>query len=90
MILFLSLDERVAKAVNANADSFVSIHTNSSTSPNASGTETYYSTAATRAENSKQLATFIQNRLYPALGTKDRRLKQQTSVLFIKLHFLLL
>ena len=72
---FISLDGRVAKAVNANADSFVSIHTNSSTSPDPSGTETYYSTAATRAENSKQLATFIQNRLYPALGTKDRKVK---------------
>lgn len=72
---FISLDGRVAKAVNANADSFVSIHTNSSTSPDPSGTETYYSTAATRSENSKQLATFIQNRLYPALGTKDRKVK---------------
>ncbi len=30
---YISLDGRVAKAVNANADSFVSIHTNSSTSP---------------------------------------------------------
>ena len=63
------------KAVNANADAFVSIHANSSTARDANGTETYYSTAATRAEDSKQLATFIQNRLYPALGTKNRGVK---------------
>jgi len=69
-----TLSERVNIAVNSNADAFVSIHANSAT-PTASGTETYYSTAATRAEESKQLATFIQNRLYPALGTRDRGVK---------------
>ena len=74
---FLSLDERVSKAVNSYADTFVSIHANSA-SASASGTETYYSTAATRADNSKQLATFIQNRLYPALGTQNRGVKSQT------------
>ena len=41
----------------------------------ASGTETWYSTASTRADDSKQLATFIQNRVYKALGTKNRGVK---------------
>jgi N-acetylmuramoyl-L-alanine amidase len=69
-----TLSERVNIAVNSNADAFVSIHANAAT-PTASGTETYYSTAATRAGDSKQLATFIQSRLYPALETRDRGVK---------------
>jgi N-acetylmuramoyl-L-alanine amidase len=70
-----SLSKRVEIAVNSNADAFVSIHGNKFTQESASGTETYYSTASTRADDSKQLATFIQNRLYPALGTKNRGVK---------------
>ena len=69
-----TLSERVNIAVNSNADAFVSIHGNSA-SASAAGTETFYSTASTRANDSKQLATFIQNRLYPALGTKNRGVK---------------
>ena len=74
---FLSLSERVDVAVRKNADTFVSIHTNSAAAASASGTETYFSSAAlnSRSADSKQLATFIQNRLYPALGTKDRKVK---------------
>ena len=68
--------DRVPVGVNANADAFVSIHANSNgTDTTANGTETYYSTASTRANDSKQLATFIQNRLYPALDTRNRRVK---------------
>ncbi|KAB2336752.1 SH3 domain-containing protein [Cytobacillus depressus] len=73
---YLTLDERVNVATRANADTFVSIHVNSNTSSSPSGTETYFSTAAvSRAEQSKQLATFIQNRLYQALGTANRGVK---------------
>ena len=73
MIHILSLSERVDVAVRSYADTFVSIHTNSAAA-SASGTETYFSSAAlnSRSADSKQLATFIQNRLYPALGTKNR------------------
>ena len=57
----------------------------------ANGTETYYSTAATRAGDSKQLATFIQNRLYPAIGTKNRGVKESRFLCYLsKLHFQLL
>ena len=74
---YLSLSERVDVAVRKNADTFVSIHTNSAAAASASGTETYFSSAAlnSRSADSKQLATFIQKRLYPALGTKDRKVK---------------
>ena len=71
-----SLSKRVEIAVNSNADAFVSIHGNKFTQESANGTETYYSTASTRAGDSKQLATFIQNRLYPALGTYNRGVKK--------------
>jgi N-acetylmuramoyl-L-alanine amidase len=72
----LSLNQRVNIAVNANADAFVSIHANSNGEDvTANGTETFYSTAATRAGDSQQLATFIQNRLYPAIGTRNRGVK---------------
>ena len=68
--------DRVPVGVNANADAFVSIHANSNgTDTTANGTETYYSTASTRANDSKQLAIFIQNRLYPALDTRNRGVK---------------
>lgn len=75
---YLTLQERVDVAVNKKADAFVSIHANSNTNSSANGTETYFSTAALspRAESSKQLATFIQNRLYKALGTTNRGVKE--------------
>lgn len=75
---FIPLEKRVEIAVAAKADTFVSIHSNSFTSGSANGTETYYSTASTRsrAEDSKQLATFIQNRLYKALETQNRGVKE--------------
>ena len=70
--IYPTLGQRVDIAVNAKADAFVSIHGNKFSRESANGTETYYSTASIRADNSKQLATFIQERLYPALGTYDR------------------
>lgn len=74
----LSLSDRVNTAVISHSDTFVSIHSNSNgDDTTANGTETFFSTAATRSENSQQLATFIQNRLYPALGTTNRGVKTQ-------------
>ena len=40
--VFLSLQERAARANDAHADLFVSIHANASPNPSASGIETYY------------------------------------------------
>ena len=72
----LSLKERVNIADKSDANAFVSIHGNSF-SASSNGTETfYYSAASTRVQDSEQLATFIQNRLYPALGTKNRGVRK--------------
>lgn len=74
---YVGLQERVNLATNAKVDTFVSIHTNSFSSSSANGTETYYSLAraSTKVSDSKQLATFIQNRLYKALNTTNRGVK---------------
>lgn len=71
---FLELSERVNVAVQNNADTFVSIHTNANEKSSANGTETFFSTASLtpRAFHSQQLATFIQERLYQALETSNR------------------
>lgn len=82
---FLELNERVDVAVQNNADTFVSIHANKFKEESGNGTETYFSTASLnpRAENSKQLATFIQERLYKALETRNRGVKEGK---FIVIH----
>lgn len=72
---FIRLDDRNAYAIRQGADAFVSIHANAFINPSANGTETFYSSQSQRVTNSKQLATFIQNRLYKAMGTKDRGVK---------------
>lgn len=74
---FVELDDRVKKAEKANVNALVSIHTNSHTTESANGTETYYNLkmASSKVNDSKQLATFIQNRLHKGLDTKDRGVK---------------
>ncbi|MCZ4148361.1 N-acetylmuramoyl-L-alanine amidase, partial [Escherichia coli] len=64
--------ERVKLANDLNADVFVSIHGNSVlSSPQASGTETFYYQRA----SSKELANIIHKHLIEALGFKDRGVK---------------
>lgn len=71
----IALDQRVPLAVKSGANAFVSIHSNSAT-PAASGSETFYSAALDEnAIHSKQLATFIQNRLYKAMDHNNRGVK---------------
>lgn len=71
----IALDQRVPLAVKSGANAFVSIHANSAT-PAASGSETFYSAALSQnAIDSKQLATFIQNRLYKAMDHNNRGVK---------------
>jgi len=66
------LQSRVDTANNAKADIFVSIHNNSFTNPDVSGTATYYSEDNPQADKSQQLADNVQDELIKYLGTSDR------------------
>lgn len=73
---YLSLDYRAAYGAQNGADAFVSIHANAISNSSVNGSETFYSSALDpRAEHSKQLATFIQNRLYKAMEHNNRGVK---------------
>lgn len=56
-----------------NADVFVSVHCNSSTSPEAHGTETFYWHTS---DEGKKLANCVQNQLINTFDLTDRGLKQ--------------
>jgi len=70
--VFHTLGARVDKGVASGSNAFLSVHTNAAT-PAASGSETFYS--ASVGNDSKQLATFIQNRLYKAMNHPNRGVK---------------
>lgn len=73
--VYISLSARGAFASKNNADSFVSIHANA-LNGSAQGQETfYYSAANQNAEQSKALATYIQERMQDAWGLRDRGVK---------------
>ncbi|WP_338527278.1 cell wall-binding repeat-containing protein [Bacillus sp. MAG717A] len=71
---FDSLQTRVSKGAQANADVFISIHANASDNSRANGTETYYDTTYAAAHSVK-LAQQVQPRMVSALGTRDRGVK---------------
>ncbi len=71
--VFHSLSARVNKGVASGSNAFVSVHTNAASATGASGSETFYS--ASVGNDSKQLATFIQNRLYKAMNHPNRGVK---------------
>lgn len=73
--IFITLDQRVAKAHEVHADSFISIHANSFTNPATHGTETFWN-ATYQSKESKELAEKIQKHLLQSLQTNDRGAKQ--------------
>lgn len=71
---FVSLADRCTISNLSDADLFVSVHLNSSTSATASGIETYvYRTASTTA---RKVADKVQKQLIEATGAKDRGVKE--------------
>ncbi|MGM9987325.1 MAG: N-acetylmuramoyl-L-alanine amidase, partial [Bacillaceae bacterium] len=80
---YLTLSERTRIAEDIEADAFLSIHANSSTSDSANGLETwYYSSgravmaASERDAKSKILAQMVQEELVAELGLTDRGIKE--------------
>ncbi|CAM3899373.1 N-acetylmuramoyl-L-alanine amidase [Alkalicoccus chagannorensis] len=71
---FPSLSDRVQEANNAEADLFLSVHSNAAGSTAAHGTETFYDTSVW-AGNSRTLADELQAELLQKLGTNDRGVK---------------
>ncbi len=71
---FVSLADRCTISNLSDADLFVSVHLNSSTSATASGIETYvYRSASTTA---RKVADKVQKQLIEATGAKDRGVKE--------------
>ena len=71
---FISLADRCTISNLADADLFVSVHLNSSTSASAAGIETYvYRNASATARN---VAEKVQKKLIEATGAKDRGVKE--------------
>lgn len=65
------LSEKVNIANDNNADLFISVHINSSTSASGKGTETYY-----HSDKSKAYASTIHKHLVQATGFPDRKIKK--------------
>ena len=70
------LQPRVAMANQADADIFVSIHSNQFSNPQANGTETYYSSHNPRADLGAALARSLQDNVVQQGGLQSRGVKQ--------------
>ncbi|WP_240390640.1 cell wall-binding repeat-containing protein [Bacillus sp. Y1] len=73
--VYPSLSQRVDLANSQNANAFISVHANSSTSSSANGTETYWNSLYF-GEESKALASSIQQQLVNNMGTYNRGVKE--------------
>ncbi len=68
--VFITLGQRAVTANNSGADIFVSVHANAHTNRSIGGTETYYNTAF-RPQDSRRLATLVQQELVGELGLRN-------------------
>lgn len=69
---FVDLEDRIKLANDLDADAFVSIHGNTYTDPNVSGTETYY-----YADDSIPFASEVHEHLVEATGFRDRGVRKE-------------
>lgn len=83
---YVALYERAYIANTLNATLFLSIHNNSTTSKNVSGTETLYypPRAGSSGFNGKVFAQIIQEKLLGRLGTVDRKIKERPNLVVLK------
>jgi len=91
---FLELEERCQMAAEARAAAFVSLHLNTSSAPEVSGIETYYSSQTApffgqlrgepgKAQAAETLARMVQLRAVAAVGAEDRGIKD-SQILVVK------
>jgi N-acetylmuramoyl-L-alanine amidase len=78
------LQARVDIANNIKADLFISIHNNSATSQLAYGTETYYSSGSTAANQSLRLGQSVQAQVVQQIGLYNRGVKDAAFVVINK------
>jgi N-acetylmuramoyl-L-alanine amidase len=69
---FLELTERIARAREARAAVYVSLHANAAGDSTARGVETYVAKGARDDEGSERLAAALQDGVIGATGSKDR------------------
>jgi N-acetylmuramoyl-L-alanine amidase len=76
---FISLEGRCQAVRDADADLFVSVHYNASTSTSASGTATYYTTSDDPYLNAERqaLARSVQDSLIGSVGLPDRKVQTE-------------
>lgn len=83
---FVNLKDRAQMANDLDADAFVSIHGNTYSDPDISGTETYY-----YADDSLLFASEVHEELAEATGFKDRGVKRESwEVLKLSNHLAIL
>lgn len=88
---YLELEERCQMAAEARAAAFVSLHLNTSSAPEVSGIETYYSSQAgpvfgqlrgepRKAQAAEALARLVQRRAVTSVAAEDRGIKDSQIV----------
>ena len=79
--VFLSLEDRIARAENAGAHVYVTVHVNAFTDERPEGVETLVDTTRDPSDDSWVLAELIQRAVVQATGARDRGVRTQESYL---------
>jgi N-acetylmuramoyl-L-alanine amidase len=79
--IFIPLEERIAKAEEAGAMLYVTVHVNSYSGPDPNGVETIVDNTRPRDDDSWILAELIQDNVVELTGARDRGTRTQESYL---------
>jgi len=77
--IFISLEDRIARAEEAGAMLYVTVHVNSYTGPDPEGVETIVDSTRDMDDDSWILASLIQDEVVNATGARDRGTRMQES-----------